>query len=366
MVSRQQSRVLRYVRQGRVQKLGAYLRKHRRLQLNFSQGRRHRSLLHVACSQGDAAVLRVLLEHGADPLRPDRRGDTALHLAARRLRKHGTRDYNDVLLPLREYWPDALETPNHAGVTPRALLQGIRLVQGATPSEGSPQRADPEHEWREKLRAECQDEFSEMFGQYDDDFLRDDDEEEDFGNWAERIRREYVAKQQARAQRGGAYSRPRKAKHERAEEEEKEARRRREFHARQEKEHREYLERAARKHSETQQGRKTRYEERCAATFHSSASSSGADPTCMLGYDDIPWPAPRGSLDEMLAVMLHGADRSDVPAFRKLLRRQQALWHPDKFSQRCGRRLLERDRQTILDTVTALSQELNRLAQSLR
>uniref|UniRef100_A0A4W4HRW2 NF-kappa-B inhibitor-like protein 1 n=1 Tax=Electrophorus electricus TaxID=8005 RepID=A0A4W4HRW2_ELEEL len=98
MVSRQQSRVLRYVRQGRVQKLGAYLRKHRRLQLNFSQGRRHRSLLHVACSQGDAAVLRVLLEHGADPLRPDRRGDTALHLAARRYDAAGNQLWSrDVL-----------------------------------------------------------------------------------------------------------------------------------------------------------------------------------------------------------------------------------------------------------------------------
>lgn len=139
-----------------------------------------------------------------------------------------------------------------------------------------------------------------------------------------------------------------------------EERQHRKLHARLEKEHREYLERASRKKDETQQGKKRRYEERCDAVFLGSSSSSA------LGYDDIPWPAPRGSVDEMMAVILHGADRSDTDAFRKFLRRQQALWHPDKFAQRCGGRLQDRDRQRIVGTVTALSQELNRLAQSLR
>ena len=67
-----------------------------------------------------------------------------------------------------------------------------------------------------------------------------------------------------------------------------------------------------------------------------------------------------------MEVMLHGADREDVAVFRKVLRRQQAVWHPDRFDQRCGARLQEKDKQRILDTVTALSQELNRLAQTLR
>ncbi|XP_076876558.1 NF-kappa-B inhibitor-like protein 1 [Brachyhypopomus gauderio] len=366
MVSRKQTKIWRYVEEGSFLKLKAYLRKHKDVELNFSQGKRQRSLLHVVCSHGDDAILRLLLKHGADPLRRDRNGDTPLHLAAKRALKYGKTDYDDLVVPLRKHCPAALNTPNHTGVTPSALLEGIRFGQGASLGERCPQQADPEQEWREKLFSECQDEFSEMFGQYDADFLRDDEDEEDYGDWAERIRREYMTKQQARVQRGGPSSRSRKSKNEREEEVKEEERSRRELHARLEKEHKEYLERAARKHEETQRGRKTRYEERCAATFHSSTSSSGVEPSGMLGYNDIPWPAPRGSLDEMLAVMLHGADRSDVSAFRKLIRRQQALWHPDKFSQRCDGRLLERDRQKIMNTVTALSQELNRLAQSLR
>ena len=64
--------------------------------------------------------------------------------------------------------------------------------------------------------------------------------------------------------------------------------------------------------------------------------------------------------------MLHGVNRKDVPVFRKMLKKQQTLWHPDRFAQRCEARLEEKDKKRILDTVTALSQELNRLAQSLR
>lgn len=32
----------------------------------------------------------------------------------------------------------------------------------------APRRSDPEQDWREKLLGECQDEFFETFGQYDD------------------------------------------------------------------------------------------------------------------------------------------------------------------------------------------------------
>uniref|UniRef100_A0A671T8H1 NF-kappa-B inhibitor-like protein 1 n=1 Tax=Sinocyclocheilus anshuiensis TaxID=1608454 RepID=A0A671T8H1_9TELE len=320
-VSRKQRRVLRYVEEGSLMKLKSFLRKHKDLELNFTQGKKHRSPLHIACSHGDDAVLRLLLKHGADPLQPDRNGDTPLHLAAKRALKHA---YDDLVVPLRKNCPEAMDISNKAGVTPHDLLQWMKPEQ---------------KQWREKLLGECQDEFFETFGQYDGKL----EHPVDFGDWADRIRWEYFAKQRAKEQR--------------------EARSRRELRLRLEREHEEYLQRAARKEEETRQGRKRRYEERCAATFHCSSSKG---PEGLLGYDDIPWPAPRGSLEEMVGVMLHGADRSDSTVFRKVLRRQQALWHPDKFVQRCGGRLQESDRQRILDTVTGLSQELNRLAQNLR
>ncbi|XP_051541536.1 NF-kappa-B inhibitor-like protein 1 [Myxocyprinus asiaticus] len=362
MMNRKQRRVLRYVEEGSLLKLKSYLRKHKDLELNFTQGKRHRGPLHVVCSHGDDAILRLLLKRGADPLQTDRNGETPLHLAANRALKYGKRVYDDLVVPLQKHCPEAMEISNKAGVTPRDLLQWMKSEQkqGGLGKE-SPCAVDPEQQWREKLLGECQDEFFETFGQYDDDFLYDDKDEEDFVDWAERIRREYVGKQRAREQRQAACLGNKRSKGRKETEEDE--RSRRELMARLEREHAEYLQRAARKEEETRQGRKRRYEERCAATFQSSSSKA---PEGLLGYDDIPWPAPRGSPEDMVAVMLHGADRSDVPTLRKVLRRQQALWHPDKFSQRCGGRLVDCDRQKILDTVTALSQELNRLAQSLR
>ncbi|XP_070781294.1 NF-kappa-B inhibitor-like protein 1 [Enoplosus armatus] len=361
MVSHKQKRVWKYVEEGSVLKLKSYLRKHRDLDLNFSQGRRERSPLHLACCLGDDAVLRLLLKHGADVLQKDRKGDTALHTAVNRALKRGKTAYDDLVVPLKKSRPQAMNAANGAGVTPEDLLKWMKHTKTAE-NMSRPSEKDPEKEWLEKLFGECEDEFCETFGVYDaDDFLPVDDDDEDFGDWADRIRREYFDKKHAEAQRLAASSsgwKRKKSKQEREQEEQSN----KELHERLQREHEEYLARAARKEEETRQGKKRRYEEGCAATFHAGSSAGSTK----LSYSDIPWPAPRGTVQEMVDVMLHGVDRKDVPVFRKMLRKQQALWHPDKFAQRCEARLVEKDKKRILDTVTALSQELNRLAHSLR
>ncbi|XP_059213759.1 NF-kappa-B inhibitor-like protein 1 [Centropristis striata] len=361
MLSRKQKRVWKYVEEGSLLKLKSYLRKHRDLDVNFSQGKRQRSPLHLACCLGDDAVLRLLLKHGADVLQRDRKGDTVLHIAVNRALKHGKTAYDDLVVPLKKSCPESLNVPNSAGVTPQDLLNWRKQTKTAE-NMNRPSERDPEKEWLEKLFGECEDEFSETFGVYDaDDFLPVDDDEEDFGDWADRIRRQYFDKKHAEAQRLAASSsgwKKRKSKQEREQEEKSN----KELHEKLQREHEEYLARAARKEEETRQGKKRRYDERCAATFNGGSSSG----VTKLSYSDIPWPAAQGTVQEMVDVMLHGVDRKDVPVFRKMLRKQQALWHPDKFAQRCEARLEEKDKQRILDTVTALSQELNRLAQSLR
>uniref|UniRef100_UPI0037E8F1F2 NF-kappa-B inhibitor-like protein 1 n=1 Tax=Semicossyphus pulcher TaxID=241346 RepID=UPI0037E8F1F2 len=361
MVSKKQRRLWRYVEEGSLLKLKSYLRKHRDLDINFSQGKRERSPLHLACSLGDDAVLRLLLKHGADVLKRDRKGDTALHTAVNRALKHGKTAYDDLVVPLKKSCPEAMNASNNAGVTPEDLLKWMKRTESAG-NMSRPSETDPEKEWMEKLFGECEDEFSETFGVYDaDDFLPVDDDEEDFGDWADRIRKEYFDQKHAEAQRLAASSsgwKRRKTKQEREQEQQSN----KDLLDKLQREHEEYVARAARKEEETRQGKKRRYEEGCAATFQAGSSAGSTK----LSYSDIPWPAPKGTVQEMVDVMLHGVDRKDVPLFRKLLRKQQALWHPDKFAQRCEARLEEKDKKRILETVTALSQELNRLAQSLR
>lgn len=136
-------------------KLKSFLRKHKDLELNFTQGKKHRGPLHIACSHGDDAILRLLLKHGADPLQTDRKGETPLHLAAKRALKHGKRGmrpcsliprnsyfhlclmlftlsiaaYDDLLVPLRKNCPEAMDIANKAGVTPHDLLQWMKPEQ---------------------------------------------------------------------------------------------------------------------------------------------------------------------------------------------------------------------------------------------
>uniref|UniRef100_A0A3B3X9B5 NF-kappa-B inhibitor-like protein 1 n=1 Tax=Poecilia mexicana TaxID=48701 RepID=A0A3B3X9B5_9TELE len=267
MVSHRQARVWRYVEDCNLLKLKSYLRKHPDLDVNFSQGKMRRSPLQLACSLEDDAVMRLLLKRGADVLHRDRRGNTALHIAANMA--------FDLFVPLKKKCPEALNTPNKAGLTPQDVSSSKRKKE------------------KRKQKVEST----------------------------------------------------------------------KELHERLQREHEEYLARAARKEEEIRRGKKRQYDEKCAATFSTAASTSAGT---KLSYGDIPWPAPRGTVREMLDVMLHGVDRKDQAAFRKALRKQQTLWHPDKFAQRCEARLEEKDKKRILDTVTALSQELNSLAQSLK
>jgi len=161
MVSHRQARVWRYVEEGSLLKLKSYLRKHRDLDVNFTQGKRQRSPLQLACSLEDDAVLRLLLKHGADVLQRDLKGDTALHIAANRALKHGKTGeekedfysinmhdhswcllnsaveklpvffcllqvYDDLVVPLKKICPEALNVPNRAGVTPLDLLNWMK------------------------------------------------------------------------------------------------------------------------------------------------------------------------------------------------------------------------------------------------
>nr|XP_056721624.1 NF-kappa-B inhibitor-like protein 1 [Euleptes europaea] len=350
MASGYQRRLWRYVEAGRRHKLRRLLRRHRQtLDLGEAAGRKDQTPLHRSCARQDHKTAVLLMKYGADPFLLDQRGDTALHVAARKVARKGGTVYQDLFLPLRNRCPSAMSIRNRDGKTPGDLL-------GQTEDKWCPQEmledremeCEADREWNRKLLGEYEDEYQETCWRYEEDFYTPSPDPETYEDWASRIAREYSQK---RKQAEEPHHHRKKPKNEPP----KPALKLQLL----EEEHLLYEKRARAKEEELKASKRARYEKGCSRVF----TTDGSLP---LSYADIPWPCPRGTAEEMAAVALHGTDPTDRAAYRRFLRHQQALWHPDKFVQRCGTRLAERDRRRILDTVTALSQAFNRLAEAAK
>ncbi|CAH2314398.1 NF-kappa-B inhibitor 1 [Pelobates cultripes] len=389
MSFRRELRALRYVQQGNVLRLKSYLRRHRHLRLDEPLPGAQ-SLLHASCTiQGEACAV-LLLRKGADPLKCDAAGNNALHVAARAAEKGGWTVYTDLVVPILKRCPQSLDAPNLHGTTPRQILRRVedlmdlssqRSTCGGKPP-GDQATTVESLEWRNKLLAECMDEYDETFGQYEDDFSDQPPDVETFESWADRIFREYKAK------KGRPSFRSQQATSKGTQRDMQEQK---------------YLERQQQKERELRQAQNERYQQRCQEVFGAAGTASntgdgkaedpgnakGSDSETyagtrkgeiragnskidqrtgarLLGYIDIPWPVPGGTADQMAQAIAAGADSSDTELYKRYMRAQRVTWHPDRFFQRCGARLLEKDRDRVLETVTALSQELNRMAEQAK
>ena len=81
-----------------------------------------------------------------------------------------------------------------------------------------------------------------------------------------------------------------------------------------------------------------------------------------LKFMDIPWPCPRGTLKDMIDVIMKGLDSgADEKQRKKYIVRQMLLWHSDKFKQHFDHLLHEDDREVILKNVDDICKELNKL-----
>ncbi|KAL8213117.1 UNVERIFIED_CONTAM: hypothetical protein K2H54_060808 [Gekko kuhli] len=350
MASGYQHRLWRYVDAGRRRKLRKLLRRHKQaLDLGEAVGHKSRTPLHRSCARQDHKTALLLVKYGADPFLLDQRGDTALHVAARQVVRKGGTVYEDLFVPLRNQCPAAMSIRNRDGKTPGDLL-GITEDKWCPQEmlEESDMECEADREWNCKLLGEVEDEYQEACWRYEEDFYTTGPDPETYEDWADRIAREYSQKRR-RAEGDHHQHKPKTELQKPA----------LKLQQRLEKEHLLYEKRARTKEEELKAAKRARYEEGCSRVFT-------ADSSRPLSYADIPWPCPRGTAEEMAAVALHGTDPLDRAAYRRFLRRQQALWHPDKFAQRCGTRLAERDRHRILDMVTALSQAFNRLAEAAK
>lgn len=184
----------------------------------------------------------------------------------------------------------------------------------------------------------------------------EEQEAETWDDWASRIHVEYHQKrQQTRATKrpsASANELPRKQKRISGEEQ-------KEFQQKLEEAHREYLEQCTQHKKTKLLKQKLVYKQKCERLFQKTVESSNC-----LEWNDIPWPFSKdnsGDLTKVEEFLFCDLDK-ETDEYKRYLREQQVQWHPDKFLQKCGTRLKDKDRERIMERVKEIAQILNQLS----
>lgn len=346
---RRERRFRRYLSAGRLARAQALLQRHPGLDVDAGQP----PPLHRACARHDAPALCLLLRLGADPAHQDRHGNTALHAAARQ----GPDAYTDFFLPLLRRCPSAMGIKNKDGETPGQIL-GWGPPWGSA-AEEEEDEASQEHQWRQKLQAELEDEWQEAAGRLEDYASHEAQEPESFSAWSDRLAREHAQKCQQQREAKGA-CRPARAEGSGL------------SWRRLEEERRLFQERARAKEEELRESRARRAQARAQAA-HGDPGPRAQQPRGvgrgnLWRFSDVPWPCPGGGDPEAMAAALvaRGPPLEEQEALRRYLRAQQVRWHPDRFLQRFRSQIEAWELGRVMAAVTALSQALNRRAEALK
>ena len=184
----------------------------------------------------------------------------------------------------------------------------------------------------------------------------DESQSESYDSWAERMTHEHRRKHESGPLPSGKHKKTKddaksRHKHKKDTKEEQFAWDR--AHKKHEKERRRNAERSQQRLLDL----KSDYLQRCAKVFDKDAADSP------LRYDDIPWPKNSRKVDSMVEVLVCDVNTADEQELKKFMRTQRLVWHPDKFVQKLGQRLVPDDRDRILERVTQLSQALNRVGE---
>jgi len=109
------------------------------------------------------------------------------------------------------------------------------------------------------------------------------------------------------------------------------------------------------------------------AAFRPVPAEANIDLLLLWRRDDIPWPTPSGLEEDISEVNIRRFIETYTLKYseqaggdwKKAVRQNQVLWHPDKFQQLLARkleRLTEDDRKGVAQRVNEISQILNGLA----
>ena len=358
------SRLLRYARQGRADKIRRLLRRHR---VGIDTGGRDgRTALHCAAAGGHEASVELLLRRGADATSLDSAGDTAAHLAARWVTHKPA-----VLLAFGA--TGALGVRDSAGATARDVAARLLAQHSAAEDEarrrqsdarqagaGAARRAPPfvDSAWAEEEGAD--DAYYAQWEACSADMYESREAEAgvaeggcDEAAHAARWRRSARAEAEAASARPaqGGSSTPEAGGNKFEDWKRAEAARRGEEASR--LLHEERAKDAAWRASVAAGGS---LQQRRAAYVAAWAALEAAPEGPPLRSSDLPWPSPAGAeAADVAPLLLAGVPRE---AHKAALRAEMRRWHPDKLGSRFGARLPDAVRAAVWPRVNAVCQAI--------
>jgi NF-kappa-B inhibitor-like protein 1 len=345
-------------------------KKYNKLHLNeIVVNKKGETLLHLACRLCKPQIVRTLIENDlGDPTAEDLKGNTALHLALKSVMKIDQKydylngnslfimyylqlkikrkyvvllftAYRDLILANLKDLSVSLPFQNHQGQRAEELLELADSVykyhQTTKPVSNNNLQSSEEQEWKNKLAAELDDEYSSSWGKYENDYIQPDvDEAESYDSWAKRIIHEYKKKTKL----SGLPPPPKP--------EVKSS----------------WTEEDQRKFIEEEEKRKQQQKlseinhKRLQFLTKLRVMVQSENP---IAIQDLPFSLSENINSICQLILFHLKELEDADEKRKALRNLQLLWHPDKFSQKFGQRLQESDRENVLKKVTEISQYLN-------
>lgn len=391
---------LKYIERNDLPRLKSYLKKHH-LDVNNLRLDGDNTLLHAACKHGCDAIVSYLLRKSANCMLFNAEGNLPIHLAVKCALSGHKYAYTDLVLPLVHKCPSSLDVPNADGYTCRELMEpfkaSLRLDCEDSDTDSSVDDTEPSNDadWQRKLAEELTDEYLENCGRYEDAYHIDAEQSETWDQWADRISHERKARQQS------IFLPPAANGHKRHTSNDKRHPKRPKISEEKQRAFEENIRHEAEKRNEELTkirnmihkkvfeiyellcsylfGDKPNEERRDRILAEASKQKSQAirrkllileNKAVQLQFRDIPWPVKADAIlkqeqdiseDELTEFLFHGMDTGSE-TYEQHLKKEQRKWHPDRFLQKCGARLKDSDKASIIETVTKISQVLNKLS----
>lgn len=392
-------KIVKYIRQNRPERVREYSKKNKLEKfLKEVTGDDGKNLLHICCGYGNSGSLfRYLIKHGVDPIARDFHGNLPVHCALQQAINsddpvRGWSVYTELIKPLSDAYPHTLKESNNNGSAVADLItRFLHKEDFSTTSESSSQSSDYSEEeeeeeeedydeddsakWNEKLAEEVCDEYSSYWGRYEQDFADTSSHPETYDQWADRIWSERKRKRDSSVfarwresiQRNWLFGRKMS-----------EPRHRTNFDNRSSRaKDAKWTGNTGRSYSHHHQQQQS-----------SSETSTSTSPTVKrhspkladfllsnkkydallknnketpLAFSNIPWPRDGSGA----VITAEALEKMNIGENKMLLRKLQRRWHPDKFTQHFGDRLLKSDRDRILDQVNDIAKAFNSMARKI-